>query len=84
MLGWGWPGLFGGFGVEFVELFFEAVLLLESAGGFLRSFFKLYHFGFDCLDALRSIRVRAQFLRASRFVEGASRIESAHSHGLHV
>ena len=41
-----------GFGIEFVDFFFEAMLLVEGAGGFLHTVFVVFHLFFDLLDAL--------------------------------
>lgn len=47
-------GIFvGGFGIEFVDFFFKALLLVEGSGGFLHTVFVCFHLRFDLLDALR-------------------------------
>lgn len=47
------PGLLAGFGVQFVESFFEAVLLLKGSGGFLNAVLVVdYHFLY-ALDLFR-------------------------------
>ena len=48
--GKGKPELLGVFGVELIELFFEAMLLLESAGGFFDTFLVFAHLVFNPLN----------------------------------
>lgn len=46
----GKPELLGGFRVELVELLFESMLLLKSAGGFFDAFLVFTHFVFNLLN----------------------------------
>lgn len=46
----GKPELLGVFGVQFVELFFEAMLLLEGTGGFFDAFLVFTHLMLYILD----------------------------------
>ncbi len=42
-----------GFGIEFVDFFFETMLLVEGAGGFLHTVFVVFHLFFDLLDTFK-------------------------------